>query len=142
MHSQASAIRRGLSHGPPARGLTWTHTQILPVMATWGHLCGLHMTATTATPLAVRTGLALNHPRSRSFHSSGTAESTSVRRGMAERLYFLAYFIRRALTFGGEACEVDEWVDMRSRTIADTQRRCSSDCDCGGGAIILVAVLV
>ena len=34
-------------------------------------------------------------------------------------------------------CDVDEWVDMRSLTIADTHRRCSSDCDCGGGAIIL-----
>ena len=35
-----------------------THTQIFPVIATCGHRCGLHMTATTATPLAVLTGLA------------------------------------------------------------------------------------
>ena len=52
------------------------------------------MTATTATPLAVLTGLALNHPLSLSFHSSGTAESTSVNRGIADKLYFLAYFNR------------------------------------------------
>lgn len=95
------------------------------------------MTATTATPLAVLTGFALSHPLNLSFHSSGTAESTSVNLGIAERLYFLAYFMRRALTFGGEACEVDEWVDIRSRTMADTQRRCSSDWDWGGGAIIV-----
>lgn len=33
---------------------------MLPVYAIWGHLCGLHMTATTAIPEAVRTGLAFN----------------------------------------------------------------------------------
>ena len=41
------------------------------------------------------------------------------------------------MTFGMTVCDVDEWVDMRSLTIADTHRRCSSDCDCGGGAIIV-----
>jgi hypothetical protein len=56
---------------------------------------------------------------------------------MALRLYFLAYFNRRELTFGELACEVDECVEMRSLTIAETHRRCSSDCDCGGGAIIV-----
>lgn len=34
-------------------------------------------------------------------------------------------------------CDVEECVDMRSLTIADTHSRCNSDCDCGGGAIIL-----
>ena len=34
-------------------------------------------------------------------------------------------------------CDVEEWVDIKSLTIADTHRRCSSDCDCGGGAIIV-----
>jgi hypothetical protein len=38
--------------GPPGQ---YTHT--LPVMAMWGHLCGLLITATTATPEAVRIGL-------------------------------------------------------------------------------------
>lgn len=84
------------------------------------------MTATTATPLAVLTGFALNHPLNLSFHSSGTAESTSVRRGIADRLYFLAYFIRRLFTFGGEACDVDECVEIKSRTMADTQSIWSS----------------
>ena len=33
---------------------------MLPVVAMWGHLCGLDMTATTAMPDAVLTGLARN----------------------------------------------------------------------------------
>ena len=106
-----------------------TYTQMFPVMATCGHRCGLHMTATTATPLAVLTGFALNQPLNLSFHSSGTAERTSVNLGIADRLYFLAYFIRRLFTFGGEAWDVEEWVEMRSRTMADTHSRCSSACD-------------
>jgi hypothetical protein len=85
------------------------------------------MTATTATPLAVLTGFALSHPLSLSFHSSGTADSTSVNRGTADKLYFLAYLSRSTLTFGGSVCEVDECVAIRSLTIAETQRRCSSD---------------
>jgi len=96
------------------------------------------MTATTATPLAVLTGLALSHPLNLSFHSSGTAESTSVNRGIADKLYFLAYLSRRELTLGTTVWEVELWVDIRSLTIAETHRRCSSDCDWGGGAIILV----
>ena len=31
---------------------------MLPVVAMWGHLCGLDITATTAMPDAVRTGFA------------------------------------------------------------------------------------
>ena len=42
--------------GPPGQ-----YIQILPVVAICGHLCGLHITATTAIPLAVRTGLALSN---------------------------------------------------------------------------------
>ncbi len=40
------------------------YTQTLPVYAICGHWCGLHMTATTATPLAVRTGLVLRNGHS------------------------------------------------------------------------------
>jgi hypothetical protein len=87
------------------------------------------MTATTATPLAVLTGLALNHPLSLSFHSSGTADKTSVNRGTAFKLYFLAYFSRRALTFGMTVWDVELCVEIRSLTIAETHSRCSSDCD-------------
>jgi hypothetical protein len=96
------------------------------------------MTATTATPLAVLTGLALNHPLNLSFHSSGTAERTSVNRGMADKLYFLAYLSRREFTLGTTVWEVELCVDIKSLTIAETHRRCNSDCDWGGGAIILV----
>lgn len=39
--------------GPPGQ-----YTQMLPVVAMWGQRWGLDMTATTAMPLAVRTGLA------------------------------------------------------------------------------------
>jgi hypothetical protein len=96
------------------------------------------MTATTATPLAVLTGLALSHPLNLSFHSSGTAERTSVNRGMADKLYFLAYLSRSELTLGTTVWDVELCVDIRSLTIAETHRRCNSDCDWGGGAIILV----
>lgn len=65
------------------------------------------MTATTATPLAVRTGFARSQPRKRSFHSSGTAASTSVNRGIALRLYFLAYLERMELIFGEVDVEAD-----------------------------------
>lgn len=66
------------------------------------------MTATTATPLAVLTGFALSHPLNLSFHSSGTAARTSVKRGMADKLYFFAYFMRMPLMFGGTTWEVEE----------------------------------
>ncbi len=66
------------------------------------------MTATTATPLAVLTGLAFNQPLNLSFHSSGTAARTSVNRGIAGRAYFLAYFIRKALMLGGSDLLEDE----------------------------------
>ena len=38
--------------------IVWTYTQILPVNVMCGQRWGLHMTATTAIPEAVRTGLA------------------------------------------------------------------------------------
>ncbi len=119
---------------PPLAGIRKppkeTHTQMFPVIATCGHRCGLHITATTATPLAVLTGLAFNQPLNLSFQSSGTAARTSVSRGIADRLYFLAYFIRRALMLGGSddlEDEEDSCSVMRSRTMAETQRGWSSD---------------
>lgn len=106
-----------------------THTQIFPVMATCGHRCGIHMTATTATPEAVRTGLARSQPRSRSFHSSGTPASTSVKRGIALNPNFRAYFVRKTLMFGTAGGDVDvdadSYASIRSLTTADTQRRWS-----------------
>lgn len=42
------------------RAAIFTYTQMLPVMAMCGHLCGLHITATTAIPLAVRIGRAFS----------------------------------------------------------------------------------
>ena len=41
---------------------------------------------------------------------------------------------------GTTVWEVELWVDIKSLTIAETQRRCNSDCDWGGGAIILAIV--
>ena len=60
---------------------------------------------------------------------------------MAERLYFLAYFMRRALRLGGPEVEDDEeeCCAMRSRTMAETQRRWSSDWEVGG-AIMMMGV--
>ena len=91
------------------------------------------MTATTATPLAVRTGFALSQPLSLSFHSSGTAARTSVNLGIACRLYCLAYFMRILAMFGGSMLFLDVdaalWALMRSRTMAETARRCNSDWD-------------
>jgi hypothetical protein len=65
---------------------------------------------------------------------------------MADKLYFLAYLSRREFTLGTTVWEVELWVDIKSLTIAETHRRCNSDCDWGGGAIIFTissrAVLV
>ena len=77
-----------------------THTQIFPVTAICGHLCGLLMTATTAiftrahqsdaivseivyklTPEAVLIGLAFNFGRSAALSPSGTAAIISTSRG-------------------------------------------------------------
>jgi hypothetical protein len=38
---------------------------------------------------------------------------------------------------GTTVWDVELCVDIKSLTIAETHRRCSSDCDWGGGAIIL-----
>lgn len=44
---------------------------MLPVVAMWGQRCGLDMTATTAMPLAVRTGLARSLWGGKIFRSCG-----------------------------------------------------------------------
>ena len=60
--------------------------QIFPVVAICGHLCGLHITATTAIPLAVRTGLALSIGTIAFLYLSGIAEIISINFGKRESL--------------------------------------------------------
>jgi hypothetical protein len=60
--------------GPPGQ-----YTQIFPVIAIWGHLCGLHMTATTAIPDAVLIGFALIFDSKSGLYSSGIAWMISTR---------------------------------------------------------------
>lgn len=54
---------------------------MLPVVAMWGHLCGLDMTATTAIPDAVLTGFAFSLGSSCVRCSSGTAAIISTSLG-------------------------------------------------------------
>ena len=66
---------------------------MFPVVAMWGHRWGLDMTATTAMPDAVRTGLARSCGRRDSRCSSGTAPMSSTSFGDRFRPY------RRAASF-------------------------------------------
>lgn len=53
----------------------------------WGQRCGLHITATTATPLAVRTGLALSHGSNVGLCCGGTAAKMSTNFGWVVSLW-------------------------------------------------------
>lgn len=70
--------------GPPGQ-----YTQMFPVVAMCGQRCGFDMTATTAMPEAVRTGLAFNCGKRRERNSSGTAAMISTSFG-AFGTYILA----------------------------------------------------
>lgn len=59
--------------GPPGQ-----YTQMFPVVAMWGHRCGFDITATTAMPDAVRTGLARSLGSSAARSASGTAAIIST----------------------------------------------------------------
>lgn len=63
---------------------------LAPVVAMCGHLCGLLMTATTAMPEAVRTGLARSCGSSMALCSSGTAAIISTSFGCRVRQYLRA----------------------------------------------------
>lgn len=64
---------------------------MLPVTAIWGHLCGFAITATTAIPDAVLTGLAFNNGINLSLYASGIADKISTILGVLDNLCFLAY---------------------------------------------------
>ena len=63
--------------------------QILPVVAICGHLCGLHITATTAIPLAVLTGVFFKIGIKIFLYFSGMAAWSYVSLGYPGNLYFL-----------------------------------------------------
>lgn len=63
----------------------------MPVTAICGHLCGLAMTATTAIPEAVLTGLAFNKGINLSLYCSGMADNISTILGAPERWFRLEY---------------------------------------------------
>jgi hypothetical protein len=69
---------------------TSTHTQMFPVNVIWGQRCGLHMTATTAIPDAVLTGLAFSLGRRAFLWAGGTAAMMSTSLGWVGRPYLLA----------------------------------------------------
>ena len=56
--------------------------QMFPVVAICGHLCGLHMTATTAIPEAVLMGFTLRSGSSVFLYFSGIAAMISVSFGV------------------------------------------------------------
>lgn len=63
---------------------------MFPVNVMWGHLCGLHITATTAIPEAVLTGLAFSLGRRAFLYAGGTAAMMSTSLGWVDRPYLLA----------------------------------------------------
>ena len=67
-----------------------TYTQMFPVNVIWGQRCGLHMTATTAIPDAVLTGLAFSLGRRAFLWAGGTAAMMSTSLGWVDRPYLLA----------------------------------------------------
>lgn len=64
--------------------------QMFPVKLRCGQRWGLHITATTATPEAVRIGFALNFGRRSWRWGTGTADIMSTSFGWFERPYFFA----------------------------------------------------
>lgn len=63
-----------------------------------GHRWGLHITATTAIPEAVRTGRALSFGKRIFFLSFGTAAMMSTKRGSAARPYLAVILVFSLLT--------------------------------------------
>ena len=59
----------------------FTHTQMFPVKVICGHRWGLHMTATTAIPEAVLTGLAFSLGKRAFLWAGGTAAMMSTSLG-------------------------------------------------------------
>lgn len=62
---------------------------IFPVVAICGHLCGLHITATTAIPDAVLIGLVFNIDPIVFLYLSGKAETISANFGTPFNPFFL-----------------------------------------------------
>lgn len=110
---------------------------MFPVIAIWGHRCGLHITATTAiysqsvfpsslraaptlTPLAVRIGLALSLGSKAFLYSSGMALMMSTNLGTPPYEYFLLIF--RRISFN-ETLWLSSWALMSSAAIPDVTRR-------------------
>mmetsp|Transcript_1252 Transcript_1252/g.5589 ORF Transcript_1252/g.5589 Transcript_1252/m.5589 type:complete len:251 (+) Transcript_1252:1024-1776(+) len=107
--------------GPPGQ-----YTQMLPVVAMWGHRWGLDMTATTAMPDAVRTGLARSCGNNASRCSSGTAPMSSTSFGERFRPY------RRAASFFVELRLItlpSRTASIMVRTTSAMARTLASSCD-------------
>jgi len=68
--------------------------QMLPVVEMCGHRCGLHITATMAIPLAVRTGLAFSSGYRTDLYFSGIAWMISTSFGV-----FWSLFLRESSVF-------------------------------------------
>ena len=91
-----------------------------------GHLCGLDITATTATPLAVLTGFALNCGNKLFLCSSGTADMISVSLTVPSTPYFFAALFFALFKFS-------VWFVFTASTICSmtsfTVRNLASSCE-------------
>ena len=128
---------------------TLTHTQMFPVKVICGHRWGLHITATTAMPEAVLTGLAFSLGRRAFLWVVGTAAIMSTSLGCEERPYLLAtspfsLSIKREKEGGREGPShgtphlfkltslLCSWASISLRTISDTVITISSAWDACG----------
>ena len=106
--------------GPPGQ-----YTQMLPVNAICGQRCGLHMTATTAMPLALRIGLARNAGTRIFLCVSGIAAMISVSLGTPP----YPCFLHEALRIAFNETDLDSscaWTSCAAIS-AHTRRRHSAD---------------
>ena len=100
--------------GQPACGAHAQYTHTAPVNARCGQRCGLHITATTATPDAERTGLVRKKGDSRSRNSSGSTAINSINLGMLDKPCFDA---KSCLSFAMLTCARAQRGQQRGRDL-------------------------
>lgn len=100
---------------------------MFPVVAIWGHLCGFDITATTAIPEAVLTGLARSLGSKASRSVSGSAAIISTNLGARARPYlrhaadFIAF--RSTVSFLRDSSTIELTISAMARTRASSSVR-------------------
>jgi hypothetical protein len=93
----------------------------------WGQRCGFDMTATTAIPDAVRTGLARNRGSSAARSASGTAAIISTSLGARARPYLRhaadLSALRSTSSPRRESSPIAETISAMARTLASSSER-------------------